>query len=234
MFDIFFFVGLPYIALAVMFIGLAIRFLRHRFSITTRSSQMLEDRAIVFGSVPWHIGILTLLFGHLLPLLIPGLWAQLTAHRAFVLTVEAVGFGAGLLALVGIGVLLLRRLFVARIRAISGPLDWVVLSLLLGQVGLGLLVANGYRWASVWSVGTLVPYLWSLLTLTPEMELVSQMPVLIKAHVIGAWLLFALVPFSRLVHAFVWPLAIVVSGPQRVVWGSIRHSSGIAERTSRR
>jgi nitrate reductase gamma subunit len=119
-------------------------------------------------------------------------------------------------------VLLLRRGTNARLQANTTVGDFVVLGLLLFQVLVGLGVAAGYRWGSVWSTGTIAPYLWSLVVLHPDPTLVEELPPLVKLHLAGAWILFLVVPFSRLVHLFSFPFSYVVRPPQQVVWAGIR------------
>ncbi len=58
MVDAFLFVGLPYIALVVCVADCVWRACRSRYGMSARSSQFLEDRKLLWGSAPWHIGIL--------------------------------------------------------------------------------------------------------------------------------------------------------------------------------
>lgn len=220
--DLLLFVGLPYVALASLVMGTFVRYRSHRFGISALSSQMLESRRLLWGSVPFHVGILVLFAGHLLPVLFPGLWRRAVVHREFLLAVEVVGAAAGILALVGLAVLLVRRLTSARLLGATRFMDLTVVVLLLAQVGLGLWVALGLRWGAVWSTGTTTPYLWSLVTFQPDASYVARMPLAVQLHLVGAWLIFLLVPFSRLIHLFSVPLAYLVRPPQKVVWASRR------------
>lgn len=222
MLDAFLFVGLPYLALAVLVIGTVWRFRSHRFGVSSLSSQLLESRALPLGSIPWHAGILVLLAGHLIPFLVPGVWAALVSNRAFLYTVEAVGFAAAALAAFGLVVLFVRRLRSARLQRVTTTLDLLVLALLLAQVVLGVVVAAQLRWGSMWATGTTTPYLWSLATLRPQAGLAADMPGVMKLHLVLAFAIFALVPFTRLVHAFSLPLAYLTRAPQRVIWATAR------------
>ncbi|HLE85389.1 MAG TPA: respiratory nitrate reductase subunit gamma, partial [Thermoanaerobaculia bacterium] len=189
-FDLFLFVGLPYLALAVLVAGSIVRYRRDRSSFSARSSQFLESRRLLWGSVPFHLGILILLIGHLVPFLAPGLWAALTAREGFLYAVEAIGVAAAVLAAVGLAVLLVRRVTSGRLQPVSGVLDVVVVGLLLAQVAVGLGVALGHRWGAAWSPATTTPYLWSLLTLRPDVSYVAPLPPLVKLHLAGAWVIF--------------------------------------------
>ena len=55
--DAFLFIALPYMAL-VLAIGVGIyRYVTNRYTYSSLSSQILENRKLFWGSVPWHYGI---------------------------------------------------------------------------------------------------------------------------------------------------------------------------------
>ena len=222
MFDVFFFVGLPYIAIVTMVVGTIVRFRSNRFGISSLSSQFLESKTLLWGSIPWHIGIGVVFVGHLVPLLAPGLWKALVSHRIFLLTVETVGSGAATLCLIGLIILAIRRFTSSKLQSVTTAMDLAVVCLLIGQVVLGLGVATAHRWGAVWSAGATTPYLWSLVTFNPDLSYVAELPALVKVHLVGAFVVFLLVPFSRLVHMFFLPLEYLVRAPQKVVWANPR------------
>jgi nitrate reductase gamma subunit len=67
-------------------------------------------------------------------------------------------------------------------------------------------------------VADLTPYLWSLVTLSPETGPVFALPWVIKLHIIGAFAILFMVPFTRLVHFVVAPLHYVIRPYQQVIW----------------
>lgn len=222
MFDAFFFVGLPYVALAALVLGTAYRARKHRFTQSALSSQFLESRTLVWGAVAWHAGIFVVLAGHAAAILSPGLWRALTSNYAFLISVEILGIAAAILALIGLCVLLVRRIASPKLQAVTTIADFAVLALLIGQVLIGLGVAIAYRWGAVWSTQTVTPYLWSLFSLQPDVALVTALPPMMKLHLIGAWLIVLLIPFTRLVHMFFFPIGYLVRVPQKVVWATRR------------
>src|SRR3989304_7068357 len=174
--DILLFVVLPYVAVVLAIVGSIYRYFGNRFSSSSLSSQFLENRQLFWGSVPWHYGILFLLTGHLVGLLIPRTvlaWNGVP-WRLYVLEASALAFG--LLTLWGLIVLIFRRITSARIRAVTSPMDIVLLLVLLVQVLAGLWIAIFYRWGSSWYAGFAVPYLVSLLKLNPDIVLVANFP----------------------------------------------------------
>ena len=52
------------------------------------------------------------------------------------------------------------------------------------------------RWASSWSVVTLTPYVLSLPSTHPRVDLVASTPFLVRLHVLGAFAAIALLPFA--------------------------------------
>ena len=96
-------------------------------------------------------------------------------------------------------------------------MDVAVLSLLAVQVASGLWIAIGYRWGSYWGTSVLVPYMRSILTLSPDASYVTPLPLVLQIHVFAFWLFVAIFAFSRLVHIVTLPLGYVLRPWQRVV-----------------
>jgi nitrate reductase gamma subunit len=203
--DIVLFAAFPYVAVILAVFGGVYRYRRDRFSYSTLSSQLLENRSLFWGSVPWHYGIVIVLLAHLLGFLMPGMWASLTAAPSALYTIETLGFVFGLAALVGLCVLFVRRLVFERIRSVTSAVDWVLLFVLLVQVALGFYVSLVYRWGADWYVNTAVPWLISLVSLNPQTQYVSSLPTVVQLHMLNGFLVIALFPFSRLVHLIMFP-----------------------------
>lgn len=231
MIDTFLFVGLPYLALAVCISGTIYRLKFRPFSQSALSSQFLESDQLLWGSLPWHIGILLILVAHFLALIVPHLWYGALLRRTCLYVVEGTGIALAVLALVGLLVLLVRRVTSARVRAVTTAMDLVVLLLLIAQVVLGLITAVSYRWGALWATATATPYVWSILTFRPDPAFVLELPVVVKAHIIGFWLLLLALPFSRLIHMFALPIEYLWRPPQKVVWSTPAHEAGAADKT---
>lgn len=216
--DAFLFVALPYVAVLVFVVGVWYRYRQRGFTVSSLSSQFLEGRKLFWGTIPFHIGILVVFVGHLGALLLPNTLLAWNSEPLRLLVLEGTGFAFGLMVFAGLGALLYRRVANGRIRAVTTPMDLVIELLLLAQVILGLWIALGYRWGSSWFAADLTPYLWSLLTLSPETEAVFAMPWVIKLHIAGAFVILLMVPFTRLVHFVVAPLHYITRPYQKVVW----------------
>ncbi len=204
--DVMLFAVLPYAALALAVAGLAWRLSGRGAPVTAQSSQLLESRALLAGSVPWHGAILVVLAAHAAATLFPATWGRIWGGPARLLALETAGLALGLTALAGALVLLVRRLAVPRVRAASRPLDVVVIALLVAQVALGVQIALTMRWGSVWYLHTAAPWLRSLVALDPQTGTAAVLPGAVRLHAVLAFTLLALLPFSRLVHVAVLPV----------------------------
>ena len=218
MLDTLLFIILPY---TVVILGIVItvqRYVKKGFTYSSLSSQFLESGELFYGSVPWHIGILVILAGHLIGFLFPAqvLWFNGVPIRLYIL--EGTGLLFGLMCLVSLVALIVRRHVSARVRAVTSRMDIVVLCLLLVQVALGVYTAMFYRWGSSWYAASAVPYLRSLLTLQPDIQMIAPLPLVIKAHMVNAFLLVGVFGFSRLVHMLVVPIHYLWRPYQLVIW----------------
>jgi nitrate reductase gamma subunit len=213
--DLFLFGVLPYVAAALAAAGLVYRLVALRSTAGSRSSQLLEGRLLHWGSVAWHPAILAILGAHLAAALFPGAWGRLLGSPARLYVLEVTGLALGALSVVGIAVLLVRRL---ALRGSTGAMDLVVLLLLAAQAATGLFIGYALRWGSVWYLHTAAPWLASLVRLSPEIERMAVLPWVVKVHAVNAFVLLGLLPFSRLVHATIVPLSYLWRSPQVVIW----------------
>lgn len=212
------FVVFPYVSVAIMLTVSWYRYFFRRHEFSSLSSEFLESKELFWGSVPWHYGILFVLLGHLVAFLFPRdilLWNSVPI-RLLILEVTALTFG--LLALIGIVLLMIRRLTHPRIRQVTSVMDVVVLFILFVQVGSGVGIATFYRWGSSWYAAAVVPYLRSLFVLSPNIDYIAGMPFLVKLHIFSAFLIIAVLSFTRLIHFLVIPINYLWRPYQVVIW----------------
>ncbi len=214
----FFFIALPYLALAIFLAGTVYRYRKVKFQISSLSSEFLEGKKLFWGSVPFHWGMVFLFFGHLIAFLIPKAVLSWNSMPLRLLVLEFSAFIFGLSMLFGLANLLYRRWVNHRIKAVTSPMDIIVEVLLLLQVVAGVWIALQYRWGSSWFAASVTPYLWSIFLLDPKTDVVTALPVWIQLHIIGAYLIVLLFPFSRLMHALVAPVDYLWRPYQRVIW----------------
>ena len=212
----------PYAAIALLCAGTIERLVRHPGTLTSRSSQFLENRRHFWAMVPFHVGILVVLAAHLAAFAAPAAFVRWNASLPRLYALEIAGLACGLLAAGGLALALVRRAFVVPVRRTTSPLDWIVLMVLLVQLLTGIGVAVSQSWGAAWFGGVAAPYLWSIVRLHPDVGLVAGLPVSIKVHVAGAWLLVAAFPFTRLVHVIEVPIPYLWRPLQIVRWRTAR------------
>jgi len=223
MIDSLLFIALPYLAIFVGLFGSIYRIRTAPMTYSSLSSQFLESKGLMWGSLPWHIGITLILLAHVIAFIAPGFWQGLVSHQLVLAAVESIGLGLSFLCLLGLIVLAVRRMTSAKIQAVTSVMDLIVIGLLLLQVGLGAAIAVHCKWGSSWCSGTTTPYLWSIVTFQPDISYISDLPLLVKAHIVGAWLFIFVIPFSRLLHMFAVPVEYLFRPPQNVVWTNANH-----------
>lgn len=208
--NVFWWVILPYLALAVFVVGHVWRWRYDQFGWTTRSTQLQERRLLKWGGPLFHYGTFAAIGGHVIGVLIPESWTHAigipeTAYRWF-------SAGAGTLAAVlvigGILILATRRLFVPRVRATTSFVDYAALILLLVVIITGIvptifenLLGPGYDYRT-----TVAPWFRGLFSLRPSVAAIASAPLIYQVHATAAWVIWAVWPFSRLVHAWSAPL----------------------------
>lgn len=212
------FAVLPYVALFTFLLVTIQRYRSRSFTYSSLSSQFLENRQHFWGMVPFHYGIILLLFGHLVGLLVPRTVLLWNAHpiRMYLLEISALAFG--ILTLVGLLNLVVRRAQTNKVRVVTSVVDWIVYALLLVQVISGVGSAVLYPWGTSWYAAAAAPYLRSILLLQPETSYVIGMPLLVQLHIVNAFVIITLFPFTRLVHILVVPNPYLWRKPQVVRW----------------
>lgn len=216
--NIIFFVIWPYISLTLFIFVTIYRSVVQPFTISSLSSQLLENKKLYWGSISFHYGVVLVLIGHLVALVIPKsvvLWNSVPLRLYLT---EITGLALGIWALLGLIILIYRRLINKRVKVVTTWMDWVVLLVVLVSLVTGVLVATLYRFGSYWFTGVFSPYLVSLAVFQPQIDLVAPMPWLIKLHVINNFLLAAIFPFSRLIHIFTYPISYLIRPWQIVIW----------------
>lgn len=224
--DVLLLVLLPYTATAVFLLMSILRYRQNKYSYSSLSSQFLENQHHFWALVPFHFGIIIILLGHLVGFLFPSTVLAWNSVPLRLYILEAAALIFGLLTFIGLIAIILRRLHDPKIRYVTSAADWIVLAILMVQVFSGIYVALFHGWGSSWYAATATPYLWSLLTLTPDATGLAAMPLMVKLHIVSAFVILAIFPFTRLVHILVVPNHYLWRKPQVVRWYGIRRMTG--------
>ncbi len=202
---------LPYLTLLVLVGGLFWRYRYDQFGWTTRSTQLYESRLLRIASPLFHYALFGVLAGHLMGLLIPKAWTDyVISQDTYHAVALYIGGIAGIATLVGIGMLIYRRRTTGPVFMATTWNDKIMYVFLVMVIILGL-------WATI--TGDHTPTgehhnyretvsIWfrSLMVFQPNVEAMAESTLQFKVHILFAFVLFMMLPFTRLVHAFTVPL----------------------------
>ena len=204
----------PYIALAVLIMGTALRYDREPYSWRSGSSQLLRRKQLVWGSVLFHVGVLVIFFGHLVGLLTPiAIFDAIDiSHGAKQLLAIIAGGIAGVMAIIGATLLAHRRLFDARVRAASSTSDTLIIVLLWLQLALGLAtIPVSMQHLDGHEMVTFMSWAQGIFTFnTDAASYISGASIIFKLHLFLGLTILLIFPFTRLVH--------MLSVPVRYFW----------------
>lgn len=214
----FIFIVLPYTALALLVFVTPYRYVSSRLTWSAYSTQFLERKVLFWGINPWHYGIIPVLAAHLLGIIAPGPIKAFLGNQQTLLTLESIGLALGVFALFGCLALLLRRINSAMLKRVTVTSDYLLLFLLALQAGTGVYIAIFMRWGSQWYLHTAVPYVWSLLAFNPQVGYLADFPPVFKLHAAGAFLIVAVLPFTKLAHLLYQPFTFLGNPPLLYRW----------------
>ncbi|QNP68313.1 respiratory nitrate reductase subunit gamma [Streptomyces roseirectus] len=208
--DLLLWVAFPYVCLAVFAAGHVWRWRHDQFGWTSHTSQLLEHRWLRWGSPLFHLGAFLVIAGHVVGLAVPGAWTEAAgiSEHAYHTGAVWLGSGAGLAMVTGLGLLCARRVLARRIRLTTDRADKVLFPLLAATVLLGIaataahnVFGPGYDYRAGVS-----PWFRGLFALRPRPQDMADAPLLFRLHALSACLLFAVWPFTRLVHVWSAPV----------------------------
>ncbi|KAA1424655.1 respiratory nitrate reductase subunit gamma [Mumia zhuanghuii] len=200
----------PYLVLVVFFGGLIWRYRYDQFGWTTRSSQLYESKLLRIASPLFHFGILVVVVGHFIGLVIPESWTDAIGVSEHMYHVMALSLGAvaGIATLAGVALLIYRRRKTGPVFMATTKNDKLMYVVLVAAIVAGLATTvvsvfdpnvTNYR-------ETVSPWFRSLWVLQPDVDAMAAASTSFHVHVVVGLALFAIWPFTRLVHAFTAPL----------------------------
>lgn len=226
MIDQFLWIIFPYICIALFIGGHIYRYRYDQFGWTAKSSEFIEKKQLMIGSLLFHIGVIPVLLGHVSGLGIPKEWT-----RAVGISDELYHAGAfwgggffGILTLLGMIILTSRRFTIKGVRKLSSGSDLIVNTLLLFIVFIGMYSVVGtsitqpdfdYRDSiSIWFR--------HLFIFKADAGIMANVPMAFKLHVLSGFLILGMWPFTRLVH--VWSVPLNYVGRSYIVYRRDRRS----------
>jgi len=211
----------PYVCLSILLIGSLIRFDREPYTWKSDSSQLLRKGQLRLGSNLFHYGVIVVILGHFAGFLAPD-WAVEWAlspvgHQLLAMVVGGI---AGFIAIMGLTILLVRRLGDPRIRLNSRKWDIAVAGMLWLQLALGLLTVplSAYHMDGA-MFETLTSYVKGVVTFNGStVAMMKDVPVVYKLHILLGFTIFVVSPFTRMIH--IWSGAGALAylfGPYQIV-----------------
>ena len=208
--EVLLYVVLPYAAIAVFVGGHLWRYRNDQYGWTTRSTQLLESRMLKYASNLFHLGLLAAIAGHVLGILVPASWTDALgiSDSAYHAVAVIGGLTAGVAVTAGFVLLSYRRWRFPRVRVTTTRMDLATFALLALGIVTGLLATLSNLGDAVHYRETVAPYFRQLFVFDPEPELMTggHVTFIFQLHVTSVWFLYALWPFSRLVHAWSIPV----------------------------
>ncbi len=202
---------MPYVAITTFVVGHVWRYRNDQFAWTSRSTQLLDRRVLGWASPAFHFGALAAIGGHVIGILIPESLTNAVGipESAYRWIAGIAGGIAGIVVTVGLFGLLYRRARSERVRQTTTRLDMVTYILLTALILMGTWMT--FRHTLI----TDAPYNYrhsisewwrSLLYFDPDVQAATGAMFIYQLHAIVAWAFWAIFPFSRLVHAWSFPL----------------------------
>ncbi|TAL72266.1 MAG: respiratory nitrate reductase subunit gamma [Rhodanobacter sp.] len=193
----------PYLCLTVLLLGSLVRYDREPYSWKSDSSQVLRAKSLRWGSNLFHYGILVVVLGHFVGFLTPG-WAidWLLDPAQHQLLAMAVGGPAGLIAIIGLTLLIRRRVGDARVRRNSRKWDISIVLMLWLQLLLGIATVpisaqhmDGVMFQQLSHYVQGIVYFQS-----GSAALLQGVSWVYQLHILLGFTIFLVSPFTRMVH----------------------------------
>lgn len=217
--DIFWWVIFPYITLTMMIFGLLYRYAFRQLTWAAPSTNFFEKKWLRIGSPLFHYGIIFAFIGHVMGMVIPMEFYQtlgISDHMYHTGAIYGGGF-VGLMVVVGLVILLIRKMTIDPVRIKAGFADYfsVLAVLFVAATGTYMTIIYNTTVVEYEYRETIGPWFRSLFVFQPKYELMGGVPFIFQFHVISAFALFASIPFTRLVHIFSFPIRYPNRPPQQ-------------------
>ena len=221
------FVAFPYIAVLVLIIGLVVRYAAARRRPGQADAAARAAWQLFSGRAAWRIGLAITLVLHLIGLVLPASVQAWNAAPMRLYLLEGSGLLFGAVALIGWVQVMVRYLGQPR-RDATAIADGIVLSLFGVAVISGLVTAVLYRWGSSWAIGTVTPYMRSVLAGTPATALMEELPFMVRLHALSWFAVILLLPATTaalVVVAVVHRVLTVIARPVDAIAGAGRRAA---------
>ena len=202
----FLFTYLPHIALAIFMFGLITRLILFNKTIQAESTQLLSDKKVKWGSNMFHIGIIFVFFGHLTLFIPSWLYHMVMTTETKRMIALSMGSFFGVIAIIGMTILIIRRFNDPRIKATSSIQDYFIIILLLVEAVIGLTAVAGTATAPIEKYAALSEWAQAVVTFQPDAgAILATHPIQYKIHIVLGLFIFMIFPYTKLMHMLVLP-----------------------------
>ena len=164
------FSAFPYVALAVLGGGILVRYILTYRRIAAVSAEASHAWAVFGGGKVWRTSFVLLALAHLAGMAFPKAILLWNGASVRLLVLEATGFLAGLMAVIGCAGVMRRHLQRSGASVVSELGDCLLVALMFVGLLSGLLTAAFYRWGSSWSAVTIAPFIGAFPPLRARIE----------------------------------------------------------------
>jgi nitrate reductase gamma subunit len=200
----------PYLVLTIFLLGTWLRFDRESMVWSSVANELRCNSQLRWGASVFLAGIAALLAGHLVGLLTPISLFEAIGISHGLKQQMAIGIGgiAGMLGFIGIGLLLHRMLFDARIRAALSLGEAAILLMVFAQLSLGLgTILASLKFIDGCAMVKFMSWAQGILTLKPGVSaLIAGVPPIFKLHIVLGMTILLVFPFTRAVGILGVPL----------------------------
>lgn len=202
----FLFTYFPYIALTIFGFGFITRLVMMNKSVQAESSQFIADKKVKLGSNLFHVGIIFVFFGHLTLFIPESIYHLVMTTETKRVIALSMGSVFGLMAVVGMSILVIRRFSSPRIRYNSSFHDYFIIILLLIEAIIGLTAAAKTAVEPIGIYAALSEWSQAIVTFQPNAGLIlANHPLQYKLHIVLGFFIFMIFPYTKLMHLLVFP-----------------------------
>lgn len=214
----FLFTYLPHIALAIFIFGLITRLILFNKTVQAESTQLLADKKIRLASNMFHIGILFVFFGHLTLFIPEWLYHMVMTTETKRIIALSMGSFFGIIAIIGMAFLIIRRFNDPRIKANSSIQDYFIIILLLVEALIGLTAVAGTATAPIEKYAALSEWAQAVVTFQPDAgAILASHAIQYKIHIVLGLFIFMIFPYTKLMHILVLPYVYIFRSGYQLV-----------------
>ncbi len=212
------FTYLPHIAIAIFLFGIVTRLFIGNKTVQAESTQFLADKRVKLGSNLFHVGIIFVFLGHL-TLFIPE-WLYHLVMTTETKRIIALSMGSffGLVAIVGMFILVSRRFSSPRVKMNSSFQDYFIIILLLVEALVGLTAVAQTATGPIESYAALSQWAQAVVTFQPDAgAIIAHHSIQYKIHIVTGLFIFMIFPYTKLMHILVYPFVYVFRSGYQLV-----------------